>query len=369
METENISTNEEGLSSGSVDVEPPAITSAFQVDRNQIESIALENQPEELRALGIVAYDQSTFEEGILQQVDDALEKQNKSKKQNVAQPKKKVRKETEKQKLIRLGQITPFGTAVSGGGTNVSTSLERYLQEQERLKEQKKQENGKGKALKRTSSFTSPAVITTNSLTPQSKEARKNKKSSTSTSRKRNSSDDEYIPEKSETKSSKKRKISTSSFGSKDLDLEDDDGDVTYYQTDDSDWESESEVGPASSKRKKQSGRVIDDGNVNDYQERLAKWKATCGPREEIPCHELEGGYRIPLSVWDSLYNYQKVGVQWMWELRLQRCGGILGDEMGLGKTIQAVAFLAGLSHCRIITRQSSYSGLGPVLLVINYY
>lgn len=368
METEPISTNEESLSLGSVDVEPPAITSAFQVDRNQIESIAVENQPEELRALGIIAYDQSTFEEGILQQVDNALEKQNKLKKQNVAQP-KKVRKETEKEKLIRLGQITPFGTAVSGAGTNVSSSLERYLQEQEKLKQQKKQENGKGKALKKTSSFTSP-TITSKSLTPQSKEARKNKKSSTSiTSRKRNSSDDEYIPEKSKTKLSKKRKISStsstpSSCGSKDLE---DDGDVTYYQTDDSDWESESEVGPASSKRKKKSGRVIDDGNVNDYHERLAEWKATCGPRDEIPCHELEGGYRIPLSVWDSLYNYQKVGVQWMWELRLQRCGGILGDEMGLGKTIQAVAFLAGLSHCRIITRQSSYSGLGPVLLV-NY-
>lgn len=53
------------------------------------------------------------------------------------------------------------------------------------------------------------------------------------------------------------------------------------------------------------------------------------------------------------------------MYELRLQRCGGILGDEMGLGKTIQVVAFLAGLAHSKLITRLSSYRGLGPVLLI----
>ena len=53
------------------------------------------------------------------------------------------------------------------------------------------------------------------------------------------------------------------------------------------------------------------------------------------------------------------------MYELRIQRCGGILGDEMGLGKTIQIVAFLAGLDHSKLLTRLSSYRGLGPVLLV----
>lgn len=41
---------------------------------------------------------------------------------------------------------------------------------------------------------------------------------------------------------------------------------------------------------------------------------------------------------------SYQRVGVQWLWELDQQKCGGILGDEMGLGKTIQVIAFLAGL-------------------------
>ena len=57
------------------------------------------------------------------------------------------------------------------------------------------------------------------------------------------------------------------------------------------------------------------------------------------------------------------------MYELRLQRCGGILGDEMGLGKTIQIVAFLAALSHSKILNRLSTYRGLGPVLLGLYFY
>ena len=50
----------------------------------------------------------------------------------------------------------------------------------------------------------------------------------------------------------------------------------------------------------------------------------------------EIEGGLKAPSVIWDRLYDYQKVGVQWMFELHQQHCGGILGDEMGLGKTIQ---------------------------------
>jgi SNF2 family DNA or RNA helicase len=51
-----------------------------------------------------------------------------------------------------------------------------------------------------------------------------------------------------------------------------------------------------------------------------------------------------IPSSIWDNLLIFQKAGVRWLWELFLQRVGGILGDEMGLGKTIQILAFLEAL-------------------------
>ncbi|KAI0565221.1 DNA helicase [Gracilaria domingensis] len=60
----------------------------------------------------------------------------------------------------------------------------------------------------------------------------------------------------------------------------------------------------------------------------------------------ELDGGLRMPCSIYDKLFDYQKTGVQWLWELHTQGTGGILGDEMGLGKTVQIVAFLAALNY-----------------------
>eukprot|EP00897_Mesotaenium_endlicherianum_P003195 jgi/Mesen1/2903/ME000175S02056 len=59
-----------------------------------------------------------------------------------------------------------------------------------------------------------------------------------------------------------------------------------------------------------------------------------------------LEGGLRIPGSVYDKLFPYQQTGVKWMWELHCQKAGGIIGDEMGLGKTVQVAAFLGALHH-----------------------
>jgi DNA excision repair protein ERCC-6 len=40
----------------------------------------------------------------------------------------------------------------------------------------------------------------------------------------------------------------------------------------------------------------------------------------------KLNEGLKIPKSLWSRLYNYQRVGVQWMFELHQQKCGGILG-------------------------------------------
>ncbi|XP_075093846.1 LOW QUALITY PROTEIN: DNA excision repair protein CSB [Nicotiana tabacum] len=63
-----------------------------------------------------------------------------------------------------------------------------------------------------------------------------------------------------------------------------------------------------------------------------------------EPPFVALEGGFRIPETIFNSLFDYQKVGVQWLWELHCQRAGGIIGDEMGLGKTVQVLSFLGSL-------------------------
>ena len=74
--------------------------------------------------------------------------------------------------------------------------------------------------------------------------------------------------------------------------------------------------------------------------------------PHPVAPDTELDGGFRIPGDIYPSLFNYQKTGVQWLWELYSQQVGGIVGDEMGLGKTIQIIAFLGGLHYSKKLTR-----------------
>ena len=151
---------------------------------------------------------------------------------------------------------------------------------------------------------------------------------------------------------------------------------------------------------RQKEDLSGLDDGNERLYQQRLSKWverrqaararattrnntttggensdthgldrvqqddaigRAESGLEEEAEWHlphplrpdsVFEGGYRIPGDVYPSLFDYQKNGVKWLWELYSRKVGGILGDEMGLGKTIQIIAFLAGLHYSKKLTK-----------------
>ena len=74
--------------------------------------------------------------------------------------------------------------------------------------------------------------------------------------------------------------------------------------------------------------------------------------PHPVKPDAIFDNGYRIPGDIYPSLFDYQKTGVQWLWELYSQQVGGIVGDEMGLGKTIQVIGFLAGLHYSKKITK-----------------
>jgi DNA excision repair protein ERCC-6 len=105
----------------------------------------------------------------------------------------------------------------------------------------------------------------------------------------------------------------------------------------------------------------TFDDGDEKRYQSRLSAFldsrqveytidddlmqltKDTISNHEQV---ELTKGYSMPKNMHDQLFDYQKTGVRWLYELYKQGAGGIIGDEMGLGKTIQAVAFLAALDH-----------------------
>jgi DNA excision repair protein ERCC-6 len=116
-----------------------------------------------------------------------------------------------------------------------------------------------------------------------------------------------------------------------------------------------------------------VDDGNEGLYRKRVEKWarnraaarrraKEVNGetvtededdeecylPHPTEPDTTFDGGFRIPGDIYPALFDYQKTGVQWLWELYSQSVGGIIGDEMGLGKTIQAISFVAGLHYSK---------------------
>lgn len=119
---------------------------------------------------------------------------------------------------------------------------------------------------------------------------------------------------------------------------------------------------------------RNIDDGVESFYQDRLNTWvykrsKLRDASMEDSACQEwrkphpkhpdatLNHDFKIPGDIYPSLFDYQKTGVQWLYELFQQEHGGIISDEMGLGKTIQIIAFVAGLHYSGMLDK--------PVLIV----
>ncbi|XP_039203591.1 DNA excision repair protein ERCC-6 isoform X1 [Crotalus tigris] len=159
---------------------------------------------------------------------------------------------------------------------------------------------------------------------------------------------------------------------------------------------EGEGEVGVTKKRRIK---RYNDDGNEDYYKQRLRRWhreqlkdrkgRRSQGEESDESDEEFLEGFKVPGSLFKKLYKkrcvqhqsfshmrkvileyhqrYQQTGVRWLWELHCQQVGGILGDEMGLGKTAQIIVFLAGLSYSRIRTRGTNYryTGLGPTVVV----
>jgi len=76
--------------------------------------------------------------------------------------------------------------------------------------------------------------------------------------------------------------------------------------------------------------------------------------PRPARGDARFDGGFLCPASAWGRLLPYQRTGVRWLWELHAARAGGILADEMGLGKTVQVAALLAGLHASGLLGRPS---------------
>lgn len=141
---------------------------------------------------------------------------------------------------------------------------------------------------------------------------------------------------------------------GQVDDDVEDfrglDDGNETIYRSRLKKWALRRRLARKHAAR--QAGNADDGDETADDETTSAIWEEIYLPHPEIPDTVLNDGYKIPGDIYPSLFDYQKTGVQWLYELYTQQVGGIIGDEMGLGKTIQVIAFLAGLHYTKKLTK-----------------
>lgn len=156
-----------------------------------------------------------------------------------------------------------------------------------------------------------------------------------------------------------------------------------------DIDYQTDSDLGPdggghdgehvkKKAKRKGKGQKLEDDGDFRCYEARIKSYtreraklrleNLSSDGNELKKLDELvdvEGRLKIPKEMWDNLFEHQKTGVRWLWELHQLGTGGILGDEMGLGKTIQMIAFLTALRSSNVINMHKKYENLGPTVLV----
>ena len=107
-----------------------------------------------------------------------------------------------------------------------------------------------------------------------------------------------------------------------------------------------------AERRRAAENGMSADDAPMDEENVDVDPEQEIFQPHPTIPDTVFDGEYRIPGDIYPSLFDYQKTGVQWLWELYSQQVGGIVGDEMGLGKTIQIISLLAGLHHSKKLTK-----------------
>ena len=282
---------------------------------------------------------------------------------------------ETELQRSIRLGDVTAFGNCLHTTSSSSSSSERSKQNFDNYLSQLCRQEPKVASARKRSASPASETEFVEVSpdrpgSSGQHSRAKVRKISRTTLLvRDHPESDTDWKPhseeeeeeEKSDSEPLIKKTEKASSKPQRRLYSEDETG----WLTDDSDWEGTDQDDEEIPRRRRKAG---DDGDRDLYKARLESWRAGRSEEEaglEGEYEELEGGLQVPRVVWSRLYNYQKVGVQWMFELHQQKCGGILGDEMGLGKTVQVITFLSALSFSQKVWPGSAWRGLGPTLIV----
>lgn len=344
-----------------------------RVHRTEISSTTVEEGNQELEELDVEVYDQRTYEEGVFEQCNKALSITS----SNCDQSKNNSKKTAND--LVRLIQLSneiaediQLESAIQAGGDEQILELTRLQRLNKNIKKEKP--DADNPISENTSRFTIPKLSSSSrddqKAGPSSaKQVGASKSSSLATRRIKSEQPEshsdtdgsdisEYKPEGDE---------DDASSGIEEDDLDED----IEYESDS--VESEHDEGSRRRKRK-----VEDDGDFRCYQARvkaLTRAKALARLQnisddgiETITLDEtvqVEGELHAPKEIWDNLFEHQKIGVRWLWELHQLGSGGILGDEMGLGKTIQTIAFLTALRTSNIVSAHKGYANLGPTILV----
>lgn len=230
-----------------------------------------------------------------------------------------------EQEDLLQRGLLTPFGTSLqdveihqAAGEFDLFEDREKEA-EQDELDVQEEKRDQEKKAKEKRETPIAPVAQEKN----QGKKAVNQKKPAAPLAKKRRqevielSSDEE---EEQEEESEEPRSLN--SDGEDDL-VASEEGDEEVEETDD-----------------------IDD---EAYKNRLRRWRADPTaliphiPPEHDDYVSFPGGFKLPQRLYSQIFDHQRTGSRWLWEIHQQEAGGIVADEMGLGKTILVLGFLAG--------------------------
>ncbi|KAK9701560.1 DNA repair protein rhp26 [Basidiobolus ranarum] len=250
---------------------------------------------------------------------------------------------ESERERLIRTGKITPFSNL---GG------LEKNMKSEQLEK-------------KSMTDLKRPALSLDDIELPRSKKTQADHIPT-------DNSDVDYIKSESEDEYHEESMLD---LLQDELDDEDESGELSKNKTKEG--------------RNKEQYRIqfLDDGDELHYQKRLYNWakkrrllrmvynkeveadiaaeefeellgsnfdpmSEATEPHPSIPDATFDGGFRVPGDIYANLFDYQKTCNQWLWELHCQEVGGIIGDEMGLGKTVQVISYLGALMYSGMLNK-----------------
>ncbi|XP_026681847.1 DNA excision repair protein ERCC-6-like [Diaphorina citri] len=317
------------------DIEPePA--KPFQIDRNTIQAIDVTQEEGLGNIEGLTCYDEQTFEMGCIQQLEQHIHT---DVEQCVPQWNKLQEEgETEQEAAVRLGEITPFG-AILGRNTNIpkpkptfrqkaikriTRKTKRYVKEnlgteteenvhwsyrpEKKKKKKSRSRESAGLRMRRIVKHWSyrPGALPGEEGTIDFDEP---SGSDYEPSADEPMSEDEEFEYDLEPPKPKKIKIKKERRSE---DEEDSEGE--WYSSDEE------------SRRKRKNYKERDDGDEGAYQRRVRYWEKSrpdAGHFQEF--HKFDFfGFKIPQELWEKLFKYQKVGVQWLYELNESPCGGL---------------------------------------------